>query len=431
MGPNAATSLTLSALALLAAQAESARVAKWSQRLAVVGASLSSIALVGYLYGARELYSVTRYTGIAWPTALTLLVIAVGILFLRPDLPTMSTILSAGPGGLVARRMLLPAVVVPLLLGYIVLLGLQASMYDAELGTALLSVSVVLVLAAVIWRTAARVDAADRAGERARKERDELLVRERAARQQAELANRLKDEFLAALSHELRTPLNAVLGWTEILRSEVIKPERRVHAAEVVSRNGKHLARLIEDLLDISRIETGHITLRLRPVDLIAVARTALDSSSADAASKGVALRSRLAGREVIVKGDSDRLLQIIRNLLSNGIKFTPPGGEVELHVDTRGETAQLVVRDTGKGMDPAFVPHVFERFRQEDGTATREYGGLGLGLSIVRELTELHGGSVDAYSAGVGQGSRFTVTLPLATDVGALASDASVQETS
>lgn len=215
------------------------------------------------------------------------------------------------------------------------------------------------------------------------------------------------------------------------MRSEVIKPERRAHAAEVVSRNGQNLARLIEDLLDISRIETGHITLRLRPVELVAVARTALDSSSADAASKGVALRSRLAGREVIVKGDSDRLLQIIRNLLSNGIKFTPPGGEVELDVDTRGETAQLVVRDTGKGMDPAFVPHVFERFRQEDGTATRAYGGLGLGLSIVRELAELHGGSVDAYSAGVGQGSRFTVTLPLATDVGALTNEASVEEIS
>ncbi|MGE5813514.1 MAG: sensor histidine kinase, partial [Acidobacteriota bacterium] len=383
MGPNASTSLLLAGLALASAQAESARVARWSQRFALVVASLATIAVVGYVYGARELYSVSRYTGIAWPTAVTLLVIAIGILFVRPELAPMSTILSRGPGGIVARRMLLPAVVVPLALGYAGVIGLEGGFYDAGLGTALLSVSVVAVLAAVIWRTASRVDEADLARERARKERDELLERERAAREQAEHANRLKDEFLAALSHELRTPLNAVLGWAEMMRSDIIRPEQRSHAIEVVARNGRILSRLIEDLLDVSRIEMGQLELRLGLVDVAPLARTALDAVAADADGKGVRLISRLESGRAIVMADSDRLQQIVRNLLTNAVKFTPSGGEVELLVEVRAEHVHLIVRDTGRGIDPAFVPHVFERFRQEDGTPTREHGGLGLGLSI------------------------------------------------
>jgi signal transduction histidine kinase len=215
------------------------------------------------------------------------------------------------------------------------------------------------------------------------------------------------------VSHELRTPLNAIVGWTQLLRTNLVSDERRSYAADVVSRNGKFLARLIEDLLDVSRIATGQITLDLQPVSMASIAHRAVDAFAAPAAEKQIALTARVNGAEGFVRGDAERLQQVANNLVSNAVKFTPEGGMVEVCVESRADRVELVVADSGRGIDPAFLPHVFERFRQEDATATREHGGLGLGLAIARELVQLHGGSISVFSSGRGDGARFVVSLP------------------
>ena len=242
---------------------------------------------------------------------------------------------------------------------------------------------------------------------RAEQERAELLVREREA-------NRLKDEFLATLSHELRTPLNAILGWTKLLRGKALPAQSVEQALEKVERNALVQARLVEDLLEVSRITTGKMRLDTREIDLVTLAQTAIDSIRPVAEARGVTLEQTFSARSLHTAGDPDRLQQVIWNLLSNAVKFTPPGGSARIAIIRRGEVDEIVVSDTGIGIDPSFLPSVFETFRQADASATRAHGGLGLGLSIVRNLVELHGGTVDAFSAGAGQGATLTVRLPV-----------------
>jgi len=244
---------------------------------------------------------------------------------------------------------------------------------------------------------------------RAEQERAAMLVREREA-------NRLKDEFLATLSHELRTPLNAMLGWTRLLRSRAVSTQDQDRALEKVERNAMMQARLVEDLLDVSRITTGKLKLDVRPVDLVAVANTAIDSIRPTAEARGVTIVRRFAEPSLPTGGDPDRLQQVIWNLLSNAVKFTPAGGTVTIGLRRAGDLDHLSVSDTGMGIEPAFLQSVFDTFRQADASATRAHGGLGLGLSIVRHLVELHAGTVIADSAGKSLGATFTVQLPVRT---------------
>jgi signal transduction histidine kinase/ActR/RegA family two-component response regulator len=244
---------------------------------------------------------------------------------------------------------------------------------------------------------------------RAEQERAAMLVREREA-------NRLKDEFLATLSHELRTPLNAMLGWTRLLRSRAVSTQDQDRALEKVERNAMMQARLVEDLLDVSRITTGKLKLDVRPVDLVAVANTAIDSIRPTAEARGVTIVRRFAEPSLPTGGDPDRLQQVIWNLLSNAVKFTPAGGTVTIGLRRAGDLDHLSVSDTGMGIEPAFLQSVFDTFRQADASATRAHGGLGLGLSIVRHLVELHAGTVIAESAGKSLGATFTVQLPVRT---------------
>lgn len=248
----------------------------------------------------------------------------------------------------------------------------------------------------------------------AEEERTRLLNAEREARSQAEEANRTKDEFLATLSHELRTPLNAILGWSQLLRVGGMEGEEFQHALETIERNARVQARLIEDLLDLSRIITGKLKLQAKPVDLPLVIDAAIDSVRPTAAAKGIRLIPVLDSAATPVMGDAHRLQQVAWNLLSNAIKFTPAGGTVEALLTCQGSQAELVVSDTGAGIAPDFLPYVFERLRQADSSSTRRHGGLGLGLAIARHLVELHGGSIGAASPGLGKGATFTVTLPL-----------------
>ncbi len=242
----------------------------------------------------------------------------------------------------------------------------------------------------------------------------ELLESEQAARQMVESANRSKDEFLAILSHELRTPLNAILGWAEILRSgEPDRSEMR-EGIEVIERNARAQARLVEDVLEVSRIICGKVRLRLGPLDLTSVIDAALTSARPAAAAKGVSLRRIVDAMPVSIQGDPDRLQQVVWNLLSNAIKFTPGGGTVTVRATQANGQSVVEVIDTGIGIKADFLPFVFDRFRQFDGSITRSHGGLGLGLSITRHLVEMHGGTITASSDGDGKGALFTILLPL-----------------
>ncbi len=257
-----------------------------------------------------------------------------------------------------------------------------------------------------------------RVREWAEEERARLLVLEQAARQQAEEANRMKDEFLATLSHELRTPLNAILGWAQVLRVGKLDPAASTRALETVERNARAQAQLIADLLDVSRIITGKLRLDSKPVELHRIIEAALDSVRPAADAKDLQLSVSLSALGRPVLGDSDRLQQVVWNLLSNAIKFTPRGGQVEVHLREIGQNAVVQVKDTGIGIRSEFLPYVFDRFRQAESTLTRSHGGLGLGLSIVRHLIELHGGTVEVASEGEAQGALFTVKLPLRAEI-------------
>jgi PAS domain S-box-containing protein len=245
-------------------------------------------------------------------------------------------------------------------------------------------------------------------------ERARLLEAEREARREAERANRIKDEFLATVSHELRTPLNAMLGWSHILSRRGTDPEVLQEGLRVIERNARAQAQLIADLLDMSRIVSGKLRLDLESVDLHEVADAAMETVTPTAQTRGIRVRRIQHASVGLVQGDPQRLQQAVWNLLSNAVKFTPRGGEVVLEVDSVDAMARICVSDSGQGIAPDLLPYIFDRFRQADGSTTRRHAGLGLGLSIVKQLVELHGGTVHARSAGVGSGAAFTIELPL-----------------
>jgi PAS domain S-box-containing protein len=240
-------------------------------------------------------------------------------------------------------------------------------------------------------------------------------VREQEARADAEEANRLKDEFLATLSHELRTPLTAILGWARLLRSGQLDERSGARALEIIERNADAQNQLIEDILDVSRIITGKLTLHVEPVEPVAVIEAAVEAVRPAAAAKRVELNIMVSPEMGLVSGDAARLRQVVWNLLTNAVKFTPEGGRVEVRVERADSHVRIKVSDTGEGIDPEFLPYVFDRFRQADASTTRKRGGLGLGLAIVRHLVELHAGTMSAESEGLGRGAIFTVILPLA----------------
>src|SRR5262249_40146180 len=246
---------------------------------------------------------------------------------------------------------------------------------------------------------------------------DNARLRQRAerAREEAEDANRAKDEFLAVLSHELRTPLTAMLGWLRLLRSGQLNADKTAQALEVVERNTRAQAQLINDLLDVSRIVAGKLQLDRYPVDLAPIMEEAVELSRSDAEGKRVKVELSVDEGTGAVLGDPLRLSQIVANLVTNAVKFTPSGGLVQVSLARGDDVAVITVTDSGIGIEAALLPRIFDRFRQADSTITRRHGGLGLGLAIVRHLAELHGGTVSAESAGAGQGACFTVGLPLA----------------
>ena len=412
MGPSASTSVVLAGAALILLARDTPRSIQIAQRLAVIGLVLAMVALSGFAYGATQLYAIAWFTGIASHTALALFALHIGLFTARTDAGPITRLVSSGPEGTMLRRQALPMTIVPFLVGYLMLLGIDASLLDRGLSLALIVMSLVLLLWVTIWSTAWSLEQSD--GQRRRLERgvDQLLIRERQARDDAERASRVKDQFIATLSHELRTPLNVMLGWTQILEAGS-RPEQQARAASVVARNGRLLARLIEDLLDISRATVGQFEVTRAPVSLNTITQAAVDAVTPAATAKPVALIIELDPGVGTIDADADRLQQVIGNLLSNAVKFTPADGQIRVCTRAQGATVLLEVSDNGIGFDESFMRYIFEPFRQADPSTRRQYGGLGLGLSIAKHLVELHGGSIAAASEGPGRGARFTVTLP------------------
>jgi PAS domain S-box-containing protein len=266
--------------------------------------------------------------------------------------------------------------------------------------------------AVLVFRDASAQRAAELAQLAQAREREALLERERDAREEAERANRLKDEFLATLSHELRTPLNAVLGWSHMLTRRQLSSEQQTQALAAIHRNAQAQARLVDDVLDLSRIVTGRMALTSDPVDVSDVVRSTCDAFMPALLGKRQELRLDLQNGAVIT-GDQHRLRQVVWNLLSNATKFTPDGGTISIRVKRTDDRIDLAITDTGQGIETAFLPFVFDRFRQADGTSTRGHGGLGLGLALVRHIAEAHGGTASAWSAGPGKGATVRVSLP------------------
>jgi PAS domain S-box-containing protein len=249
---------------------------------------------------------------------------------------------------------------------------------------------------------------------RVEEERATLLAAEQAARQAAEVADRAKDAFLATVSHELRTPLTAILGWAQLLRHGQCDPEEAERGLATIERNARSMSQLVDDVLDVSRIITGKLRLNVQPLDLSSVIDAAFDAVRPMARSRNIELQIRLASTPLLLEGDAVRLQQVVWNLLVNAVKFTPEGGQVHLETCATEAGVRIVVSDTGDGIAPDFLPHLFERFTQADTSSRRPHSGLGLGLAIVRQLVELHGGAIHATSPGLGQGATFTVELPL-----------------
>jgi signal transduction histidine kinase/CheY-like chemotaxis protein len=417
MGPPACFAFILLGTASLMIDRRTARSHSPAQWLALSALPLPVLAILGYVTGATQLYGIAEYTGIALHSAIAFVSLALALLLARPELQPAALLVADDAGGEVARSMLPVAIFLPLLLTRLRLAAESAGLFDASFGRAITLLALLGSFTFIIWRTAQRLSSEATKRQRLEGQRAELLESERAARHEAERAAKLKDEFLATLSHELRTPLNAILGWVTILRRAPTRPAELERPLEVIERSACVQAQLIDDLLDIASIVSGKLRLHRDLVDLASVADAALQAVLPAAEAKHITVEVDLAPELPAIAGDASRLQQVLWNLLSNAVKFTPNAGKVELSVRRLDDRVELRVSDTGSGIPAEFLPHIFDRFRQADSSITRPHGGLGLGLSIVRQLVELHGGTVSVSSQGPKRGSTFLVSLPVSAE--------------
>jgi len=421
MGPPACIILPLLGISLLVSDRRTPRGTRWSQLTAVLALLVAAVPLLGYVYGVRELFGLARFTGIALPTAMCFVLLALGVLFARADRGAMRLMIADDAGGMLLRRMIPAAIIIPVALGWARVALQDLGLYDANFGRTLLTVSFMVVFSALIWWNAALISRVAQGRDRAEEAERELSARlrtalegERAAREAAEHANQMKDDFLATLSHELRTPLNAILGWATLLAEESLSKEDTERGLATIQRNARLQARLIEDLLDMSRIVSGKLRLEVAEVDLCHLVDMVASAAVPGSEAKGITLSRELEPDACLVMGDPERLHQILWNLISNAIKFTPRGGEVWVRLRKLENMVEVTVSDNGIGFSPGFLPHIFEQFHQEDASFTRRHGGLGLGLSIAQRLAHLHGGRIEAASPGEGKGATFTLRLPM-----------------
>lgn len=418
------TVLLVAGIALAFSTARTEREGHPEQLLVLATLFLPLRAFIGHAYAFLRTGALAGGEQMAPAELGAAALLCVAVLFRTPDRGFMRVVTGTESAGFVARRLLAASFVVPPIVGAFVLgiFDWLRSDDPASVGSAFVALTMAGAATISAW-TSVQLDALDRvrlvaeeAQGVAELERARLLEREQAARADLERANRAKDEFIATVSHELRTPISAVLGWARLLRTGKLDEAAAARAVEVIERSAAAQAQLVDDLLDVSRVERGELRLYVRPVDLLAVVEAAVEAVRPAAAARGTAIAVELDATAGPVVGDPARLQQVTWNLLSNAIKFTPHGGKVEVRLRRAGDHAALSVKDDGVGIEPSFLPHVFERFRQADSSRTRAFGGLGLGLNIVRHLVEAHGGTVDAASEGTGKGATFTVHLPIGT---------------
>ena len=415
MGVASTLNFILLGVSLLFLNVRSSRHFRISNVSVLLVLAVTLLVFLYYFYGIEGQEPIAVYFTIALHTVIAFLSICAAILFSRPDRGLVALLLGNSPGSVVARRMW-PVMLIVVLLGWARTIGRHAGWFGPGFATAAFVLSILSILLVLIWWTAVSLNRTDRERRRAETERERLLESEKKARDAAEKANQLKDEFLATLSHELRNPLNVILGYSELLlrMPEIEGSARLRQMAEALRRNARSQSQLINDLLDLSRLQRGKIALNQETLSLAAIVDNAVETVRAEAAAKGIEIQLAVKDQFLLVDGDRLRLQQIAWNLLNNAVKFTPPGGTIKIQLNGDVDHAALVVEDTGQGIDRDFLPHVFEMFRQADGSNSRRHGGLGIGLALVQQLVQLHQGTILAESAGANRGSRFTIQLPL-----------------
>jgi signal transduction histidine kinase/CheY-like chemotaxis protein len=400
MGPPASTSFMLLGLSLLLLDTRRDRAAALRQGAAIAVVVIALLPLIGYATGVSPLFAVARVTGIALVTAIVLLVLAAGILAARPEHGLAALLCLPGEAGTLARRLIVPAFLLPFVAAIALTRGVRAGWLDDRFATAAMALIVIVSLTGVIWKTAADLSRALRARDAAEAER---ARREEALR----AANRRQTEFLAVLSHELRNPLAPMRYALEMMPDT----PGRSHKA-VVDRQLTHLVRLVDDLLDVSRMSTGKFQLRRRRIDLGHAMAEAVEAARPDLQRARHNVVVLPPAETVYLDADPDRLTQVLTNLLNNAARYTPPAGQVTVSAQAVADEVLVRVRDTGVGLQPDDLDRVFEMFSQVGGAGT---GGLGIGLSLVKTIVEMHGGRVEAHSDGPGQGSEFRFWLPRA----------------
>jgi signal transduction histidine kinase len=419
MATNSTVCFMLAGLAFLTINWETERGWAPTQWFALLGVAIATLADLGYIFGARPLYAIDRAAQMAPATAMTFTFLHAGLLFARPDRGWIALVTSEDLGGVVARRLLIPTICVPIILGWLWLQGLHAELYVREEGIAILTLASITVLTGLVVQSARVLRATDR-------EREQLLLRERSAREEAqraekvaEDANRAKGVFLATMSHELRTPLNAIIGYSSLLSDGIAGPvpESQTQFVDRIGVSARHLLALIDDILSLSRIEAGKEHVTTTEVDALSIARDAASIIEPLARAKQLTFSVSLPERPVVIATDPGKLRQILLNLLSNAVKFTDKG-IVTLSVRVESDGARntnivFVVEDSGVGISAENLERIFEPFWQVDQSSTRRHPGTGLGLSVSRRLSVLLGGRLTVAST-LGSGSRFELRLPL-----------------
>ena len=380
-----------------------------AQALAMGAFLVSLLNASGYFFRDTFLYQVLPGQGVGILTTVAAMALSAGILFLRPRLGIMAAVTDGMPAIRIARRLLLAAIGVPLLLGIAVTLALDAGLYDAGTALPLLVWGTIVAFTVIIWRLCLQLHQVELARQRAETEL-------RRTMQELHEADGRKDVFLATLAHELRNPLAPIKATAQLLgRVGAGDDEQLRRMSGIIERQVDHMVTLVEDLMDVSRVRSGQIALERAPVDLQAVIAAAHEQVRPLVERRNHACRIDADAQPVWVLGDAKRLVQVLANLMNNAAKYTPPGGELRVTLRADARQASIAVQDNGAGIAPALLPRVFEMFTQAALTPERAEGGLGMGLALVKRLTEMQGGSVRADSAGAGRGSTFTVTLPLA----------------
>ena len=406
MSPLVAANFLLTGMALLLWKLTGKNNHRPSEYFALAALFIPVMALIGYIFSAASLYSFTTVTGVAFITANLFLILLSGILAVYIERGFATILLSRTRGGLVLRFLLPSSLFTLVLLYWISVHSARIRLISENLVVPLGLLASGAVISFLIWRSAKLLYDADI------KEK-QTFAELQAAHKTAEEANRAKDEFISVVSHELRTPLNSILGWARIVNADASEENVR-RALEVITRQSENQLQLIEDLLDTSRVISGKMRLDIKPFRIEEVVREAIETVRPAAEAKKINLIFDKPDALSWLSGDPDRLQQVFWNLLANAVKFTPRGGAICVRLSETDAHSQIEVTDTGDGIAAEFLPHVFERFRQSDNSVTRRSGGLGLGLSLARNIIELHGGEISAKSEGRGKGSTFTVRLPI-----------------